>query len=242
MNHPSGIVTGIGKGIGLETTKFLLKKKFNIIGITRSDNLSLKKLKNKFNKSFEYYVYDLSNIQGIENLIKKICKKKKLSFLVNNAGTRCRKKFLTSSYDLLDQVMKTNFYSPLTLTKNFLKYSKSKKKNIVMITSIVGNFGFDELTNYASSKGALESLTKSLAVEYAQKNVRINSIAPGFIESSYYPKFKKNKKLYKWTLSKIPMKRWGKCEEISPMIELLISNKSSYITGSTIYIDGGWNA
>ena len=63
MNHPSGIVTGIGKGIGLETTKFLLKKKFNIIGITRSDNLSLKKLKNKFNKSFEYYVYDLSNIR-----------------------------------------------------------------------------------------------------------------------------------------------------------------------------------
>ena len=107
-----------------------------------------------------------------------------------------------------------------------------------MITSIVGNFGFDELANYASSKGALESLTKSLAVEYAQKNVRINSIAPGFIESSYYPKFKKNKKLYKWTLSKIPMKRWGKCEELSPMIELLISEKSSYMTGTTIFIDG----
>ena len=111
-----------------------------------------------------------------------------------------------------------------------------------MITSIVGNLGFDELSNYASSKGALEALTKSLAIEYAKKGVRINSIAPGFVESSYATNFKKNNKLYKWTLNKIPMGRWGKCSEISPMVEFLISNKSSYITGSTIFIDGGWSA
>ena len=242
MNLSTGIVTGIGKGIGLEITKFLLEKKYNVIGITRSDNASLKSLKIKFKKSFEYHIYDLSNINELENFSKKICKNKKLSFLINNAGIRCRRKFSDSSLDSLKKVMENNFYSPFILTKNFIKYSKSQKKSIVMITSIVGNLGFDELSNYATSKGALEALTKSLSIEYAKKNIRINSVAPGFIKSSYFSKFKKNKKLYNWTISKIPMKRWGKCDELSPMIELLISEKSSYITGSTIFIDGGWNA
>ena len=111
-----------------------------------------------------------------------------------------------------------------------------------MITSIVGNRGFASLSNYASSKGALEAFSKSIAIEYAKKNVRINCVAPGFIKTSYFKTFKKKKNLYKWTKSKIPMGRWGNPSEVTPLIEFLISQKSSYITGTTIFIDGGWTA
>ena len=89
---------------------------------------------------------------------------------------------------------------------------------------------------------ALEGFIKSAAVEYAKKNVRMNLIAPGFIKSSYYNKFLKNQSnLNKWILNRTPMGRWGKPDEVSNVIEFLISEKSSYITGSTIYVDGGWN-
>ena len=98
------------------------------------------------------------------------------------------------------------------------------------------------MSNYAASKGALEYFSKSLAVEYANKNIRINCIAPGFIKSSYYENFKKNTELFEWTKNRTPMKRWGEVNEIYPLVEFLLSKGSSYITGNTIYVDGGWTA
>ena len=123
-------------------------------------------------------------------------------------------------------------------SKNLVK--KKLPGSVVNISSIVGQNGFDELSLYGSSKGALSSLTKCFAVEMASKNIRANCISPGFTETSYFNNFKKNKKLYKWTLSRIPMKRWGKTNEISNVIIFLLSNKSSYITGENINVDGGW--
>ena len=83
---------------------------------------------------------------------------------------------------------------------------------------------------------------KSAAVEFAKKSIRINIVAPGFIKTSYHKKFLKNQKqINKWILKRTPMGRWGNPEEVSNVIEFLISEKSSYITGSTIFVDGGWN-
>ena len=106
--------------------------------------------------------------------------------------------------------------------------------------SIVGQNGFSELAGYASTKSALVGLTKSFAVEMASSNIRANLINPGFIKTSYFEKFKKNKKLYQSTLNRIPQKRWGDPKEISHMVCFLLSDFSSYITGSSIDIDGGW--
>ena len=113
--------------------------------------------------------------------------------------------------------------------------------SIVNISSIVGQIGFSKLSAYASSKGALTALTKSFATEMADKNIRANSISPGFIKTSFYKKFKNNKKIiYKWTLSRIPLKRWGKPSEVSNLICFLLSEDSSYINGENINVDGGW--
>ena len=114
------------------------------------------------------------------------------------------------------------------------------KGSIVNLGSIVGQTGFSELAGYASTKSALVGLTKSFAVEMAKKKIRANIVSPGFTETSYFNKFKKKRKLYNWTISRIPMGRWGKPNEIANLISFLLSDNSEYITGENINIDGGW--
>ena len=130
------------------------------------------------------------------------------------------------------------------IIQEYVKYlGKDNKEycSIVNIGSIVGKLGFSELSAYASSKSALMGLTKSLAVELVDKKIRINIINPGFIKTSYYKNFRERKKnLYKWTLSRIPSKKWGEPKDISEFILFLLSDKSKYFNGEDITIDGGW--
>ena len=101
---------------------------------------------------------------------------------------------------------------------------------------------FSDLIGYACSKSAISGFTKSLALELTEKkyNIRVNCINPGFTKTSYFKKFKTNKKLYNWTISKISAKRWAESFEISKLAIFLLSNKSTYINGQVINIDGGW--
>jgi len=127
----------------------------------------------------------------------------------------------------------------MQIYSNYLKIKKIKG-SIVNIGSIVGNNGFSELSGYASTKTALIGLTKSFAVEMAKNNIRANLVNPGFIKTSYFEKFKQKKDLYKWTISRIPQKRWGNPSEVSNLICFLLSDLSSYINGASINVDGGW--
>jgi len=236
------LVTGCGKGIGKETVLSLQKEGAYVIAIIKSkkDNMHFSGIRN-----VKIYNGDVSN----KNLIIKIYKdekKKKIIIdgLVNNAGIRLRKNFLETSEQELYRVFNTNFFSIFFLIKIFCNNLIKKKKNgsVVNISSIVGQKGFSQLSAYASTKAALLGLTKSCAVEFAKNNIRFNSISPGFIRTSYYDKFRKKKNLYKWTLSRIPQKKWGDVHDISNMISFLLSDNASYITGENINIDGGWIA
>ena len=167
-----------------------------------------------------------------------------IDIIVNNAGIRQRKEFNNISKPELLNILNTNFISVFVNMQLFSKYLIKKKisGSIVNIGSIVGKNGFSELSGYASTKSALTGLNKSFAVEMAKHNIRSNIVSPGFIETSYAKNFKKNKKLYNWTISRIPQKRWGKASEVCNLICFLLSEKSSYITGSEYNIDGGWLA
>ena len=246
MTKPHGIVTGAGKGIGLSVVENLLSNNYSISAVTRSESKDLDKLSRVYKDSLNIIYSDLGNINEIDKTLKKIFKTKSFTFLVNNAGIRARYPLLKIKDKDLFNVINNNFLSSFLITKEYIKNIKKNNKvkhSIVSISSIVGPQGFSELSSYAASKGALEASMKSLAVEFGNKNIRINCIAPGFIKSSYYNDFKKNKpKLYKWTIEKTPMKRWGNVEEIANVVEFLVSEKSSFITGSTIFVDGGWTA
>ena len=119
---------------------------------------------------------------------------------------------------------------------------KFKQGKIVNISSIAGTLGLADLAGYICSKAAIVGLTKSLAVEFAIDNIQVNAVAPGFAKTSYFDKFKDNKDLYEFTLSKIPMKRWGESIEIANACLFLSSVLSDYVTGDVLTVDGGWSA
>ena len=136
-----------------------------------------------------------------------------------------------------------NLKSVFKLSQLFSNILINNKGSIVNISSIVGPRGFSGLSGYSMTKSGIIGLTKSLAVEFANRGIRVNSICPGFVKSSYSQNFKsKNPKLYKYTIQRTPLARWGNCDEVANLILFLLSNESSYITGNEIYIDGGWTA
>ena len=168
---------------------------------------------------------------------------KKIDGLVNNAGIRQRKQFQKIKISELDYVIDNNLKSVFKLSQLFSKIMKKNSGSIVNISSIVGPKGFKDLSGYAMTKGGIIALTKSLAVEFASKKIRVNAICPGFIKSSYANNFKRKfPSIYKFTIDRTPLKRWGTCQEVSNLILFILSNESSYITGNEIFIDGGWSA
>lgn len=235
------LITGAGKGIGENTVKLFLSKGYFVYALIKDkkDNVKFKNFKN-----ISIINGNVNNIKLIKKIILNSNRNNRIiTGLINNAGIRHRKKFLDIKKNDLENVFQTNFFSIFQLMQLFSKNLIKKKisGSIVNISSIVGQIGFDELSSYGSSKGALISLTKCFAVEMAKKNIRSNSISPGFTKTSFYKPFKRNKKkLYSWTLSRIPQKRWGEPREISELIYFLISDNSNYITGENINIDGGW--
>lgn len=235
------LITGAGKGIGESAVKLLISKGYFVYALikNKNDNIKFKNFRN-----ISIINGNVNNHKLIEKILSKANKDNRIiTGLVNNAGIRQRKKFLDINDRDLNDVFGTNFFSIFKIMQLFSKNLIKKKLSgsIVNISSIVGQIGFDELSSYGSSKGALISLTKCFAVEMAKNKIRANSISPGFTKTSFFEQFRKNKKkLYSWTLSRIPQKRWGESEEISQLIYFLISENSNYITGENINIDGGW--
>jgi len=240
LKNKNILITGAGKGIGEQLVQSAIKNGAFVYAVIKDkrDNRKFKE-----NKNIKIYNGNVKN----ENLFKKIFKdsekeQKKINCLINNAGVRFRKKFLKIKSKELKDVFETNFFSIfsiLQLTSEF--WIKRKiQGSVINLASIVGQTGFEDLSVYAATKGAVISLTKSFSVEMAKYGIRANSISPGFTKTSFYEKFKKKKKLYNWTLSRIPMKRWGTTDEISNLILFVISDKSKYLNGENISIDGGW--
>ncbi len=237
------LVTGAGKGIGKQILNLLIKENVIVYAVTRNskDFGHIKKKKNLF-----LFVGDLKSSNVIDEIFKE-SKKNKHTFncLINNAGMRQRKKFSSISSIDLNEIFENNFFSAFKLIQRFTDQFKFKKDmgSIINISSIVGILGFDELSGYASTKSAIDGLTKSLATELSKKKIRVNAIAPGFIKSSYFKKFKKEKsKLYRWTLSRIPLNKWGENLDVANLTLFLLSENSKYINGQVIKIDGGWTA
>ena len=241
MKHKNILITGAGKGIGFSTANLLHSEGafVTVIVRDRNDNKKLRKLRN-----IKIYNGNINNEKLIKKIFREsIIKKRIITGLVNNAGIRLRKDFNKISQKELLQIFNTNFFSIFKIMQIYSKYliSLRRKGSIVNIGSIVGQNGFEQLSAYGSTKGALLSLTKSFAVEMSKFNIRANVVSPGFTKTSYFENFKKNKKkIYNWTLSRTPLNRWAEPHEISKTILFLLSESSSYITGENINVDGGW--
>ena len=238
------IVTGAGKGFGREIAKEFYAQGAKLALITRSQS-DINDLNSEFDSGRVLSVCgDVSDSTVVAQFITQtIDKFGTIDVLVNNAGMRFRKEFLEISEDELDQVLNVNLKSIVFLSQKVLPYMIEKNRGkIINMSSIAGTLGFANLSGYVMSKAAIVGLTKSLAVELSDKNIQVNALAPGFCKTSYFEKFQENTELYDFTLSRIPMNRWGSSKEVADICVFLASNMSNYMTGEVLKVDGGWSA
>lgn len=239
------IVTGAGKGIGKETAKLFYKEGAHLALITRSEN-DLVLLKDELKGLGRVFTFkgDVSEERSVKSFIKQVLKEfRTIDVLINNAGMRFRKSFLSITTEEWNKVIQNNLNSVYLLSREVGKFMvENKNGKIVNISSVVGTLGLPELTAYGASKGAIITFTKCLALEWAEYNINVNAIAPGFCETSYTEKFKQNKDLYQFTLERTPKKKWGKASDVANACLFLSTKESDYVTGEVLNVDGGWSS
>ncbi|MFL2510854.1 MAG: 3-oxoacyl-[acyl-carrier-protein] reductase [Candidatus Neomarinimicrobiota bacterium] len=232
----TAIVTGGSRGIGKEISQILASNNYNVIAVATSEE-SLDSVRDT--KNIHPFCCDISDEQSIEKLYNYVSDTFGYAdVLINNAGIHMDNILLRMKNKEWSKVMDVNLNGPFHLTKTVLKdMVKNKCGRIINISSISGTDGNKGQGNYAASKGGLLALTKSLAKEVGRRNITVNCIAPGLIETDMTSDLSESVK--KGYLDRIPLKRLGKPKDIGQMILFLCSDEASYITGQTFYIDGG---
>ena len=232
------LITGASGGIGKALSDVFIKAKCQII-FTSSDELKLENLRKDFGKNHLYYFLDLSNSNSLFENIKKITDENKdIEILINNAGITKDNLILRMKKDQWNDVININLNSNFHIIKSIIpNMIKNKKGKIIGITSVVAFTGNPGQANYTASKSGMIAMYKSLALEVAQRNININLIAPGFIESPMTSKLSENQK--NTIMDKIPMKRFGSPDDVANLALFLTSDYASYITGQTFHVNGG---
>ena len=231
------ILTGGSRGIGLSILDKLysFNSKILIIG-SNSENLlsAKKKYPNIFVEQLNLGDHD-KIIKNFSNFVDCLGG---LDILINNAGITKDNLAIRMSLDEWNDVININLTSNFLLSQQSIKLMiKNKKGSIINITSVVGHTGNPGQVNYSSSKAGLIAMTKTLAREYAKKNIRVNCVSPGLIETDMTNSLKNEHK--KMLLDQIPLGRMGNPDDISNIVSFLASDYSSYITGETIHVNGG---
>ncbi len=231
------IITGATGGIGNELVKKFTSLNGKVLA-TGTNQEKLEKLKKNF-PTIETLKFDISNHSAIENFIEQAFSKLKgLDILVNNAGITLDNLSLRMKEEEWQKVIDINLSSTFYACKYGLKKMlKNKFGRIINITSIVGHTGNVGQANYTASKAGMIAMSKSLAIEYAKKNITINCVSPGFIETNMTDQI--NDEIKKNLMSRIPMSRLGSGEDVSNSVVFLASDAASYITGETIHVNGG---
>ena len=232
------IVTGASGGIGSSIIKRLNDCGANILA-TGTKVEKLEKLKSEF-KSVKILKFDISQSNKIEEFIENATKELDggLDCIVNNAGITQDNLAIRMSLEEWKKVIDTNLTSTFLLSKFAIKKMlKNKSGKIINITSVVGHTGNLGQANYTASKAGIVAMSKSLAIEYAKKNININCISPGFIKTAMTDKI--DEKFKEVIISKIPSARLGEPEDIANAVLFLASDQSDYINGETIHVNGG---
>ena len=231
------LITGATGGIGYSLVKKFNELDGNILA-TGTNNEKLDKIKKEF-PNINVLKFDISQHDKIEEFIENVNSQLVgIDVLINNAGINLDNLSLRMKNDEWKKVIDINLTSTFYLCKySIKKMLKNKYGRIVNITSIVGHTGNLGQANYSASKGAIVSMSKSLAIEYAKKNITVNCVSPGFIQSKMTDNIVESIKAV--LTSKIPISRLGTGDDVSNTVAFLSSDSASYITGETIHVNGG---
>jgi len=231
------LVTGASGGIGSEIVKKFVSLGGDVLGTgTKAEKLDLIK---KQYQSIKVKKFDISEHSRIEEFIDDVALELGgLDVLINNAGTNVDNLSLRMKEEEWKKVIDINLTSTFLLTKHAIKKMlRNKFGRVVNITSVVGHTGNLGQSNYAAAKSGIIGMSKSLALEYAKKNITINCVSPGFIVSNMTMNIAEKVRLY--LTSRIPMGKLGTGEDVSNCVAFLSSDQASYITGETLHVNGG---
>ena len=238
LKNKNIIVTGASGGIGNSIIQKLNEKGANILASgTRIEKLE--ELKKNY-ENIKILKFDISKSDKIEEFIDNASNELggNLHCIVNNAGVTQDNLAIRMSLEEWQKVIDINLTSTFLMCKfSIKKMLKNKSGKIVNITSVVGHTGNLGQANYTASKAGIIAMSKSLAIEYAKKNININCISPGFIKTAMTDKI--DEKFKELIISKIPSARLGEPEDIANAVLFLCSNQSNYINGETLHVNGG---
>ncbi len=236
------LITGGTRGIGKQIAITLANEGYDIAVNYRTENDDLKSTEAEIksrNVDFIGVQGDVSVFEDTERFVKEVIDKYgKIDVVVNNAGITKDTLLMRMKKEDFESVINVNLTGTFNVTKNVIPYMmKAHSGRIINISSVVGIAGNAGQTNYSASKAGIIGFTKSLAKEVASRNILVNAVAPGFIETAMTDVLKDEVK--EEIAKSIPLKRMGKAEDVANVVKFLASDDSSYITGQVINIDGG---
>lgn len=233
------VVTGASKGLGLNMAIMLAECGATVFGLSRMGQAA-EDYHEKIPKNLIFNNLDVNNEIDIQKKFKQIGTDGGIDILVNNAGINLKKKaeeIMTKDWNNVLDVNLNGLYHCCKYAFPFLRKSKHIGR-IINITSMASHLGFSEVLPYTASKSAVLGLTRGLAVEWADENILVNSVSPGWFPSELNKKIIDQERKEK-ILARMPLHRFGRPEELSPMICFLSSPSATYITGQDFSVDGG---
>lgn len=244
LKNKNVVITGCNKGIGRATLEAFASYGANIFACVRSVSDEFKKFTNSLKKKYKIKIFifkiDLSKKKNISECTNEIFKiTKNIDILINNAGVLSNSLFQMTSEKQLQEIFQVNYFSQVYLTQIISRrMAKNKSGNIIFISSTSGINGDYGRFVYSSSKAAILSLVKTLFKELSSHNIRVNAISPGLTETDLM-KANTKESIIKSEIEKISLKRMASTSEIANVILFLASEKSSYVNGQNIIVDGG---
>ncbi|MEX2605352.1 MAG: glucose 1-dehydrogenase [Gracilimonas sp.] len=241
LQNKLAIVTGGGTGLGFGITKAFTQSGATVI-ITGRRESKLKEAVEKLGNNVHYIVNDVTELNKLPDLVNKIeSDYGPIDILVNNAGINMKKPLTDVTDEEFNIIIQTNVNGLFSLTREVVKKMLPRKKGVIInITSMAAIYGITDVTAYTSSKTAVLGMTRSLAVDLSDKGIRVNAIAPGFIDSPMLRKaFDSDPARENRVMARTPMKKLGEPEDIAAAAVYLASDAAKFVTGVNLPVDGG---
>ena len=246
LDGKTALVTGVKRGIGRAMAVALAEAGADIIGVSKTlaeSGSDVERDVTALGRTFRGFACDFAHRESVYAFLRKLEHVPEIDILVNNAGTILRKPAAEHSDEIWDQVIETNLNSQFILSREIGKKMLARRAGEIIFTASLLTFqGGITVPGYAASKGAIGQLTKALANEWASRNVQVNAIAPGYVETDNTSALRADPDREPAILSRIPANRWGAPDDFKGATVFLASPASDYVTGSILVVDGGWLA
>ncbi len=235
------VISGGSQGLGKSIVVSLMENNFKIATCSRHENDFTKQMQINHPKKFFWQPLDISDRHGVKKFIQSVYKKfNRIDALINNAAVAYDGLLVLQPYDQIEKMLAVNLAGSIYLTRETLRYMMSKGTGVILnISSIIGQKGYSGLSVYSATKSALDGMTRSLARELGGADIRVNAIAPSYLDTKMSSTLNDEKRGQ--IIRRTPLNRLGKTKDIIGMVAFLLSDDARFITGQVITIDGGIN-